>query len=153
MMWFYHCMYIICHCEKNSLGCVTKLSCCGAHHTRSTDPEPQSVTNHSAAQPITPCPGIFTGVSMATTAGPVFHNHPHHRYHYNYHQQDAQWALLTIINIIINIIIIIPTTIQQWLSITQDTAIPYRGSQERALPQHGFRAGHTYQHYIEDPYE
>ena len=61
--------------------------------------------------------------------------------------------MLTIINIIINIIIIIPTTIQQWLSITQDTAIPYRGSQERALPQHGFRAGHTYQQFIEDPLE
>ena len=61
--------------------------------------------------------------------------------------------IVIIINIIINIIIIIPTTIQQWLSITQDTAIPYRGSQERALPQHGFRAGHTYQQFIEDPLE
>ena len=58
-------------------------------------------------------------------------------------------TIIIIIIIVVITIIINPTIIQQWLSIKQDTAIPYRGSQERALPQHGFRASYLYEHYLE----
>ena len=48
------------------------------------------------------------------------------------------------------IIIIMTSIILLYLSIRQDTTIPYQGSQEQTLPQHGFRLAYLHEQFIED---